>query len=138
MCQSLNYHRAPTPNTRSVVDTSSRESQERLFWSGYRIERGLALRFGRPSTIRDTEITIIPDEFDSRNVKLGIIHGRAYDELFSPAALLKDDHDRVLVAKGLAEDLKSMVDEIHRDIMVSTRQARIFCLRHTDRTLGKR
>ncbi|KAF5584304.1 fungal specific transcription factor factor [Fusarium pseudoanthophilum] len=89
----------------------------RIFWLVYIQEKGLSLRLGRSSTIRDTDITIPVPSIEARpNIgcfgqldkmrELASLQGKIYDQLYSPAALAQPQSIRVTRARGLASELE--------------------------------
>lgn len=115
LCQRLGYHRLQPQRGN---DQGLREAQERLFWTVHKIEKGLSLRLGRASNIRDSEITIHFDSIDPLHSRLARIQGRIYDQLYSPAALYQNIDERSPVAEALAGDLRQLIDDVHVDIFV--------------------
>lgn len=96
-----------------------RSAQERLFWAVYRFDKAISFRLGRPSTIRDSEITLPfgPDE-QPRPTRLARLQGKVYDQLFSPVGLSRLDHERTYMAEALAEELRGLINETHAEISV--------------------
>ncbi|KAI1009176.1 hypothetical protein LB504_002948 [Fusarium proliferatum] len=89
----------------------------RIFWLVYIQEKGLSLRLGRSSTIRDADITIPVPSIESRpNIgyfgrldkmkELASLQGRIYDQLYSSAALAQPQDVRAARARGLALELE--------------------------------
>lgn len=115
ICQTLGYHRR---RPQYGNDQPLRAAQERLFWTVYAIEKGLSLRLGRSSNIRDAEITLPFDPDGPRSTKLGRINGMVYDQLYSPAGLSRPDDERSYVAEALAGDLRKLINETHTEISV--------------------
>lgn len=115
LCQTLGYHRL---RSRRENDQPLRAAQERLFWAVYGFEKGLSLRLGRSSNIRDTEITLQLDPDEPRSTKLGRINGMVYDQLYSPAGLSRPDDERRHVAEALAGDLRELIRETTAEISV--------------------
>jgi hypothetical protein len=115
MCQTLKLHsyNASTHDAFAIQAT-----QRRLFWTVYRFEKGLALRLGRSSNIRDSDITLPLDPNEPRQIKLGRIQGKAYDELYSPAGLLKQNNERGDSAAELAGQLRTLIDETRAELYV--------------------
>lgn len=106
-CLTLGYHR------QSVHDSSNTETtaaQESLFWIVYRLEKGIALRLGRVSLIRDEEITLSsnPQKLEIRIAKL---QGRTYNELYSPKGLSNPEAERTQTAQSLAAELHPCIIE---------------------------
>ncbi|KAF2447202.1 hypothetical protein P171DRAFT_384374 [Karstenula rhodostoma CBS 690.94] len=85
-------------------------AQECLFWAVYRLDKGMSLRLGRSSTIRDEDISISPIP-DDPGVRTARIQGRAYDELYSPKGLLREETERAYVAESLATELQQCIDD---------------------------
>ncbi|RYP07504.1 hypothetical protein DL765_009137 [Monosporascus sp. GIB2] len=117
LCQTLGYHRATTYKD---DPTDTREKRPVLFWAVYQLDKGLSLRLGRASAMRDFDITLPrhvlelplgPDWCEIFNswTKVAEIHGNIYEKLYSPAALTQPEPERVAAAWGLAEELKILV-----------------------------
>jgi hypothetical protein len=87
------------------------------------MEKGLSLRLGRSSNIRDGEITLPLDQDEPRATKLGRINGMVYDQLYSPAALSRSIDERNYAAESLAEDVRRIICEANAEIAV--------CFRHS-------
>ncbi|KAF1346519.1 fungal-specific transcription factor domain-containing protein [Delphinella strobiligena] len=51
----IGLHGAPAPDAYSLVDM---EMRKRRFWSAYAIDRNVSVNLGRPSAIRDADITV--------------------------------------------------------------------------------
>ncbi|KIX01886.1 uncharacterized protein Z518_07825 [Rhinocladiella mackenziei CBS 650.93] len=113
LCQTLGYHRL---HGRSETPQPLRAAQERLFWAVHRIDRGLSLRLGRPSTIRDADITLPYDPNELRSTKIAKIQGRVYDQLYSPVGLSWPDYERGQVAEVLADELRALINETHIEV----------------------
>ncbi|KAG4261704.1 hypothetical protein FPRO04_08503 [Fusarium proliferatum] len=91
LCQTLGYHRLDSPKD------GLQQMQSDLFWVVYAYEKGLSLRLGRCSGVRDSE-------------------GKAYDQLYSPEGLRTSNTTRYEVANGLAQELQCIIDETHHEI----------------------
>ncbi|KAF4436610.1 hypothetical protein FACUT_6205 [Fusarium acutatum] len=110
LCQTLGYHRLDSPkDVHQYV-------QYDLFWVVYAYEKGLSLRLGRCSGIRDSEVSLICQENQHRSIRLGRIQGKAYDQLYGPEGLNTSNATRCEVASGLAQELQSIIDETHHEI----------------------
>ncbi|KAI4863796.1 hypothetical protein F4820DRAFT_359771 [Hypoxylon rubiginosum] len=119
LCQRLGYHRVrPTRE----IDPTVRTTQEHLFWTVYRLEKGLSLRFGRSSTIHDAEITLPIDANELQSTKIARIIGKVYGRLYSPTGLSRSNDDRGRVAEELAGELRDLINKIHLDIADTTGQ----------------
>ncbi|KAF2238759.1 hypothetical protein EV356DRAFT_563475 [Viridothelium virens] len=119
LCQTLGYHRLRSQNEH---DKPSRAAQERLFWTVYAFEKGLSLRLGRSSNIRDAEITLPFVADMPRSVRLGRINGMVYDQLYSPAGLSRLADERSHMAEILAGDLRELIKETRADISSASDQ----------------
>ncbi|SPO02605.1 related to C6 transcription factor [Cephalotrichum gorgonifer] len=119
LCQTLGYHRAPTDKD---IMGDTRESRPLLFWSVYQIDKALSLRLGRPSTMRDFDISLPDDVLESPLgpewirifnswIKVARIQGGIYEKLYSPAALTQPEPERMAAAWGLAEEVKILIAE---------------------------
>ncbi|CAG8239460.1 unnamed protein product [Penicillium salamii] len=91
-----------------------------IFWAVYVLERAVALRLGRPSTIRDQDITIPRLTLDRKMTSLAYnrlpdcidvasLYGRLYDSLYSPPALAQTGSVRISRASVLASELERMI-----------------------------
>ncbi|KAF5605611.1 hypothetical protein FPCIR_303 [Fusarium pseudocircinatum] len=106
----LGYHRLELPKN------GRQHMHYDLFWVVYAYEKGLSLRLGRCSAIRDSEV-LSPRQADQhRSIRLGRIQGKAYDQLYSPEGSNTSGATRCEVANGLAQELQSIIDETHHEI----------------------
>jgi hypothetical protein len=112
LCQTLGYHRLDSPKN------ANQHMQSDLFWVVYAYEKGLSLRLGRYSAIRDSEESSPRHANQHRSIRLGRIQGKAYDQLYSPEGLKTSSATRCEVANGLAQELQSIIDETHHEIAV--------------------
>jgi hypothetical protein len=103
-----------------------------LFWSIYTIEKMLALRLGRSSTIRENDISVpkighensphaIFNQISPIWIATSDLQGRVYDELYSPGSLAQPDDVRTSTARALAEEAKRLL-HAQDDIQVRARQ----------------
>ncbi|EHK19784.1 uncharacterized protein TRIVIDRAFT_224464 [Trichoderma virens Gv29-8] len=117
MCLALGLH-----SSQAMVTEQENAMQRKmsLFWAVYALEKAVALRLGRPSTIRDEDITIpriilgrkmtslaynrLPDWIDAAS-----LYGRLYDSLYSPTALEQPGSVRVSRTSALASELERMI-----------------------------
>ena len=114
MCQTLGYHRN---NVYNAAEQAMQDAQSRLFWLIYRLERSLSFRFNRSSNIRDSEITIPENPASMRHIRLGRIHGKIYELLYSPAALAETNaHWKGNAAELLATELQQMTQEMKEQL----------------------
>lgn len=113
MCLSLDFHRDSPLEPESV---ETRRRRIRLFWAVCLSEKSLALRLGRPSTIRNSEITI-PRVFDDcdeggsspvlqRWIDVALLQDRVYDDIYSPSALSLPEDVRIMRARNLAAEMQ--------------------------------
>ncbi|KAM0235580.1 hypothetical protein ACHAP5_009705 [Fusarium lateritium] len=95
----------------------------KIFWLVYVYEKGLSLRLGRSSTIRDSDITILVPSIQSRPEigyfgqldkmrEMAYLQGKIYDQLYSSAALAQPQNVRTTRARVLASEL-----EVHTNRM---------------------
>ncbi|KAM0335680.1 hypothetical protein ACHAQA_000729 [Verticillium albo-atrum] len=117
MSQMLGFHRHALPAALGRVEAKGRST--RIFWVIYITEKMLSLRLGRPSTIRDSDISVqlTPDVLNSDNavmpvlskwVHLAQLHGKVYDDIYSFGALTQQENVRVSRTRSLAEDLRKL------------------------------
>ncbi|RSM07718.1 hypothetical protein CDV31_008498 [Fusarium ambrosium] len=109
----------------SSLTTSSEVAEERryknrLFWAMYCLEKSISLRLGRCSTIRDHDVTIpqpiaeqrtSPDWYNSlpEGIELSRLFGMAFDDLYSPSALVQPIPVRRSRAKALAAKMERRI-----------------------------
>ncbi|KLP19697.1 uncharacterized protein LW94_4328 [Fusarium fujikuroi] len=110
LCQTLGYHRLDSPKD------GLQQMQSDLFWVVYAYEKGLSLRLGRCSGIRDSEVCSPRQANQHRSIRLGRIQGKAYGQLYSPEGLKTANTTRYEVANGLAQELQCIIDETHHEI----------------------
>jgi hypothetical protein len=95
----------------------SKAAKIKIFWLIYVQEKGLSLRLGRSSTIRDSDITIPVPDIDSlseisyfsqldKMKDLARLQGKIYDQLYSSGALAQPQHIRTTRARCLAAELE--------------------------------
>ncbi|KAI1356802.1 fungal-specific transcription factor domain-containing protein [Xylaria sp. FL0043] len=110
LCQTLGYHRLAISGRN---DDGSQDTRATLFWIVFLLEKSLALRLGRPSNIRDAEVTTpLPSEPSIRRcAQTSIMQGKIYDELYSPAGLARSDTDRGAMAQTMASELRGIISE---------------------------
>ncbi|KAK3296563.1 uncharacterized protein B0H64DRAFT_374636 [Chaetomium fimeti] len=116
LCQSLGYHRSATFTNESPEEVQSKQF---LFWGVYTIDKSLALRLGRSSTIQDYDVTV-PDPgadaspgaseypiacFFGLWVIASRIHGQIYELLYCPDAIAQPDPIRKSRAQLLLDQL---------------------------------
>ncbi|KAK3501071.1 hypothetical protein B0T13DRAFT_447694 [Neurospora crassa] len=124
ICQTLGYHRLPTTiSGASANDDVSNDTKSALFWFAYMLDKGLSLRFGRSSMIQDYDIaipkrmgrTINVADFWKEMLNLWIEHaevmGKAYEQLYSIAALSRPPEQRIESARQLVEAIKGIARE---------------------------
>ncbi|KAM0517595.1 hypothetical protein ACHAPS_008073 [Verticillium nonalfalfae] len=111
--QLLGFHRLATPGR---ARAAPKKRSTRIFWVIYITEKMLSLRLGRPSTIRDIDISVqlTADVLDSdgavlpipaRWVHIAQLHGKVYEEIYSLSALGQAEGVRIIRAKSLADEL---------------------------------
>ncbi|GFF64681.1 hypothetical protein IFM62136_06038 [Aspergillus lentulus] len=117
MCLALGLH-----SSHALVTEQESAVQRKmcLFWAVYALEKAVALRLGRPSTIRDQDITIPRLTLDRKMTSLACnrlpdwidiasLYGRLYDSLYSPTALTQPGSVRVSRTSALASELERMI-----------------------------
>jgi hypothetical protein len=117
MCQALGLH-----SSHGLVKECSNAAQRQLhlFWAVYVLEKSLALRLGRPSTIRDRDITVPRLALDQKMTSLAYnrlpdwidvaaLYGRLYDDLYSPHALAQPHSVRSIRTGALASEFERMI-----------------------------
>ena len=99
-----------------------KDKKLRLFWSVYCLDKPLALRLGRASTIQDYDISL-PWKIELEGIaepwervyqlwiKLSRIQGQIYEQLYSPAALCQGESERAAHARHLAADMQRTIME---------------------------
>lgn len=107
LCITLHYHLAYPPKPHNTLQYAT---QGRLFWTVYKLDKGLSARLGRASTLRDDEITLSAGGNDE-SVVLARVQARIYDELFSVAGLSLSDAEREKRAIMLATELRAVISE---------------------------
>ena len=131
MCQSAGFHRAQS----MVQDTEAvRHHKLWVFWTFYGIEKGLSLRIGRASTVRDRDLATPLPEMASvvnpspyaahavRWIRLSSIQGKIYDNLYSPASLSEPDYVRQNWVDALVNETKQLCVEAQ----VEQKQVRLY------------
>ncbi|SPO04682.1 uncharacterized protein DNG_07367 [Cephalotrichum gorgonifer] len=112
--QALGLQHAMTEGAGMLEETAQKRS---LFWTIYTVEKMLALRLGRSSTIRDQDITLPRLGADRPSgtflaelapgwINIANIQGRIYDDIYSTGALMQPPHIRMSRAQALATELK--------------------------------
>ncbi|KAF2181556.1 hypothetical protein K469DRAFT_671308 [Zopfia rhizophila CBS 207.26] len=120
LCQTLGYH---CPQFEKTSDETKRAAQERLFWTVYKLDKGLSFRLGRSSNIRDDEITL-PIDLSDEPTMIARTQGRIYDQLYSPTGLFRPDDERGHIAQALATELRDLINESHDDVFTVAGQPR--------------
>lgn len=92
-------------------------TQARLFWTVYKLDKGLSFRLGRSSNLRDEEITL-PIDISDEPVQIARVQGRIYDQLYSPRGLSRPHEERSQIAAVLTAKLKDLVDVTQAEIAV--------------------
>ena len=105
------------------IRPEARVQQTRVFWLIYIFEKGLSLRLGRSSTLRDRDIAIpVPDMTSTseiayfgrlkKMVELARLQGKIYDQLYSAAALVEPQVTRTTRARSLASELEAHTNSV--------------------------
>jgi len=122
MCHDLGWHRATTSKGKETDADAT--TQAVLFWTAYMMDKGMSLSLGRAPTIQDYDVTRSRDIGELRAgtewrfimngwIKLAEVQGNLYQRLYSPAALLQSDDERERAARGLGEELKILMTQMH-------------------------
>lgn len=110
MCQSLGYHRIP--------DSQSANSQRRIFWNTYVLDKTFSLRVGRTSTLQDCDISTKfvapPDDplqhpwylLYSSWISLARLQAQVYHDLYAVQAMAAPLEQRVKRAGLLVLELE--------------------------------
>lgn len=120
-------HMSQTLGMHSIVamandDAETKREKLRLFWMIYLQEKGLSLRLGRSSTIRDSDVTVpslAPNPRADTAIfgqlqkwtELARIQGMVYDQIYSPAALIQPQAVRTARARRLASVLEGFTSK---------------------------
>lgn len=115
LAQHLGYHRISSMKNDSAEE---RSAKVHVFWFIYLLDKTLSLRLGRASVIQDWDMSLPYPNTEEDPVlrtsgkgaqmqvywiKLAQIQGHTYEQLFSPAAFLKSDEERIRSATELVE-----------------------------------
>lgn len=111
LCQTLGYHRIR-------VSTPDNEPKVILFWCAYLLDKALSVRSGRAPVIQDYDITVprlLDTDVDAQDVSWTVVLnqwiryadflGRAYEQLYSPAALARPQEQRAESARQLVQTM---------------------------------
>ncbi|RAH73949.1 putative C6 transcription factor [Aspergillus aculeatinus CBS 121060] len=101
-------------------ENAEKQRKTRLFWAVYVLEKALALRLGRPSTIHDADITLPKLRLDRRMasllhnrlpdwIEMAGLYGRAYDEICSPKALTQTADVRESRTRAVAREWEGVI-----------------------------
>ncbi|KAL2140329.1 hypothetical protein VTI28DRAFT_3973 [Corynascus sepedonium] len=127
LCQTLGYHRMRGGD----ADTAAKAV---LFWSAYLLDKALSIRSGRAPVIQDYEITVRRGLGDGINlpdtswrvvlnqwISYADFLGRAYEQLYSPAALARPQESRAESARQLVQTMLDLAKE-QEPLMQHTRE----------------
>jgi hypothetical protein len=128
----------------SKLSAGTRQENLRLFWAVYMTDKFLSLRLGRSSTIRDGDISVPrmpPDDQDGlwrrpnptlpALLEMSSLHGRIYDEIYGPNALLELQEARVAKARALASDVIRFTND-GSETAVRSQHIRVRSFENTD------
>ncbi|KAF7529807.1 hypothetical protein PCG10_006138 [Penicillium crustosum] len=117
MAQALGLH-----SKLAMTTEPAEEGQRgiRLFWALYVLEKAVSLRLGRPSTIRDHDITVPRLPLDRKMtsllhnrlpdwIEVASLYGRVYDNIYSPNALVQPVSTRESRTRALAAELERIM-----------------------------
>ncbi|KZL68112.1 fungal specific transcription factor domain protein [Colletotrichum tofieldiae] len=111
-------------------ENEQRNMEISLFWAVFKFEKGLALRLGRPSGIRDAEITLLAKPDEHRTTRIARIQGQVYDQLYSPAGL-PTSAERKAQAMKFADEVRDILGQIKSEISESLKDAQADSMRAT-------
>ncbi|KAL2192487.1 hypothetical protein P885DRAFT_72972 [Corynascus similis CBS 632.67] len=127
LCQTLGYHRMRGGG----ADTAAKAV---LFWSAYLLDKALSIRSGRAPVIQDYDITVRRGLGDGINlpdtswrvvlnqwISYADFLGRAYEQLYSPAALARPQESRAESARQLVQTMLDLAKE-QEPLMQHTRE----------------
>ncbi|KAK4124809.1 hypothetical protein N657DRAFT_712128 [Parathielavia appendiculata] len=117
LCQTLGYHR--------IRGNDGSGSKAILFWSCYLLDKALSIRSGRAPAIHDYDITVprglgdgvvdLPDAswrvVLNQWISYADFLGRAYEQLYSPAALARPQEQRAESARQLVQTMVNLAKE---------------------------
>jgi hypothetical protein len=117
MCQALGFH---SSHSLATERPDAVQHKMHLFWVVYVLEKAVALRLGRPSTIRDQDITVSRLALDRKMASLAYnrlpdwidvaaLYGRLYDDLYCPKALAQPYSIRAARTVALASEFERMI-----------------------------
>ncbi|KAM0323287.1 hypothetical protein ACHAQA_008878 [Verticillium albo-atrum] len=121
VCQSLGLHSAGHLWVLYPETARQKQRKSRLFWAVYQADKGLALRLGRPSYFRDSDVLVQrpeptpgPDTLLNKMMPLwiqtGHLQGRVYSEIYSPGAFLEPEQVRFARARALIADVNNIME----------------------------
>lgn len=118
-CQTMGYHRVQSRHAkaRPCGYDEQRKMEISLFRTVLMLEKGLALRLGRPSGIRDSEMTLTAEPNEHRTTKIARIQGQVYNQLYSPSSL-PAAADRIAQALYFANEVRDIIGQIKSEISV--------------------
>ncbi|KAF4448833.1 fungal specific transcription factor domain-containing [Fusarium albosuccineum] len=116
LCLAMGYHDS---SSMTKDDEKTRCDKLHLFWHVYAVEKGLALRLGRPSIIRDHDISVTDDlhilpfpepwpEIMGFWVENARIQGQVYELLYSHAAVSDPHNDLAATSDVLLDKIKAV------------------------------
>ncbi len=101
--------------------TADSEAKAILFWSAYLLDKALSIRSGRAPVTQDYDITLprhlgpgidLPDSswrvLLNQWIGYADFLGRAYEQLYSPAALARPQEQRAESARQLVQTMSSL------------------------------
>lgn len=101
--------------------TADSEAKAILFWSAYLLDKALSIRSGRAPVTQDYDITLprdmgpgidLPDSswrvLLNQWIGYADFLGRAYEQLYSPAALARPEEQRAESARQLVQTMSSL------------------------------
>ncbi|EGU73781.1 hypothetical protein FOXB_15689 [Fusarium oxysporum f. sp. conglutinans Fo5176] len=119
--QTLGFHRAPSRSSVTIEGNDNRDYQALLFWMGYTMDKGLALRLGYAPIMSEEDINVSESAIDSVHdswsdiLRAWVVHaklqGRIYTQLYSAAALALPISQRQSRVPALVAEMRTMIAE---------------------------
>ncbi|KAJ3520362.1 hypothetical protein NM208_g13737 [Fusarium decemcellulare] len=130
MCQTAGFHR----KEHSMRDPEAFSVKAILFWYIYTTDKALAIRLGRAPVIQDWDVDI-PRTFNFEGIlsletkavasmwlSAATLQGKVYEQLFSPAALVRPQSELIERARLLAAECRQVEAEANesRDLAIAS------------------
>ncbi|KAL7947629.1 hypothetical protein V8C42DRAFT_290356 [Trichoderma barbatum] len=113
LCQTLGLHQELFLENDSE---DMKRAKQRLFFTIYRIDKGLSLRLGRPTNIQEYNVSLPCEPMEMSWNKRANIQARTYDELYSSFGLSRSYADRLHSVNTLAGELGMLIDSFNHAV----------------------